>query len=114
MATQVEPKPVPKYEAYVDTQLAKVRSRIRALDAGRSLMMLAVVSLGYFLAMAVFDLAVKGADEPVYNGIRLAAFGLYALVMLVFLAQLGLRLYRRVNPYYAALQLEETIPDAKN
>ena len=59
MATDLETKPgVPKYEAFVDTQLARVRTRIRALEAGRSLMLLGVVTLAYFLLMAVFDLAV--------------------------------------------------------
>jgi collagen type III alpha len=113
MTTQLETKPgVPKYEAFVDNQLARVRTRIRALDAGRSAMMLGVVTLAYFLLSAAFDLAVKGADEATV--IRLAAFGVYAVVMVCLVGQLGLRLYRRVNPYYAAKQLEDTIPGAKN
>lgn len=115
MATDLQTKPAAaKYEAFVDQQLARVRQRIRALDAGRSLLMLGVVSLGYFLFMAAFDLAVDGADTGVMSGVRLALFGLYVLVMAYFLGQLCLRLYRRINPYYAARQLEETIPDAKN
>src|SRR5438105_3060209 len=115
MATELQTKSgVPKYEAFVDKQLARVRNRIRALDAGRTLMMLGVVTLAYFLLMAAFDLAVKGADDAVVLGIRFGAFGLYVLAMAWLMGQLGLRLYRRINPYYAAKQLEETIPDAKN
>jgi collagen type III alpha len=115
MATDLQTKPgVPKYEAFVDKQLSKVRTRIRALDAGRSLMLLGALTLGYFLLMAAFDLAVKGADDVLFVGIRFAAFGLYAVLMVCLLGQFCLRLYRRINPFYAAKQLEETIPDAKN
>lgn len=115
MATDLETKPsVPKYETFVDTQLARVRTRIRALDAGRSLMMLGVVTLAYFLLMAAFDLAVKGADDALVTGIRFGAFGVYVIAMVCLFGQVCLRLYRRINPYYAAKQLEETIPDAKN
>ena len=115
MATDLETKTAaPKYEAFVDKQLAKVRSRIRALDAGRSLLMLGVATLAYFLLSAAFDLAVKGADDAWMSLVRLGAFGIYVAVMAGFLVQLGLRLYRRINPYYAAKQLEESIPDAKN
>src|SRR5437660_10397408 len=98
-ASEQETKPsLPKYEVFVDEQLARVRSRIRALDAGRSIMMLGVVTLAYFLVMAAFDLAVKGADEPLVTGIRLAAFAGYAILIVCLLGQLGLRLYRRINP----------------
>ena len=114
MATDMQTRPAAKYEVFVDQQLAKVRQRIRALDAGRSLLMLGVVSLGYFLLMAAFDLWAGGADTAVITGVRLGLFGVYLLVMGYFVAQLCLRLYRRINPYYAAKQLEETIPDAKN
>ena len=115
MAADLDTKPsVPKYEAFIDNQLAKVRTRIRALDAGRSLMMLVVITLAYFLAMAAFDLAVGGADGNLVLGIRLAAFAIYVLLATGFLVQLVLHLYRRINPYYAARQLEETIDDPKN
>lgn len=115
MATDLETKPAtPKFEVFVDQELAKVRHRIRSLDALRSLMMLAVVTLSYLLLMASFDLAVKGADRPLYTGLRWGAFVIYALAMVFFTLQLGMRLYRRINPYYAAKQLEETLPDAKN
>src|SRR5438874_11029081 len=98
-ATELETKPsVPKYEVFVDEQLARVRSRIRALDAGRSVMMLGVVTLAYFLVMSAFDLAAGGADDPLVTGIRLAAFAVYATVVVCLLGQFGLHLYRRINP----------------
>jgi collagen type III alpha len=115
MATELDTKPaVPKYEAFVDSQLARVRARIRALEAGRSLLALGVVTLGYFLIMALFDLAVHGADDGLEIAVRFAAFAAYVVIILGLLVQLGLRLYRRINPFYAAKQLEDTIADAKN
>ncbi len=49
-----------------------------------------------------------------WEGIRLGAFGCYAVLVVLLFGQLCVRLYRRINPYYAARQLEETLPDAKN
>jgi hypothetical protein len=115
MATELEKKPgVPRYEAFIDEQLTRVRTRMRALDAGRTVLMLGVVTLAYFLLAALFDLAVRGADDAVVTGVRLTALGVYAALVLVLLGQLAVRLYRRINPYYAARRLEEIIPDAKN
>ncbi|MCI0380558.1 MAG: hypothetical protein L0215_23470 [Gemmataceae bacterium] len=115
MAVDVEPKPAPaKFEAFVETQLSRVRQKIRALDAGRSLLALAIVTLVYFLLAASFDIAVSGADETLHTTIRLCGFGVYLLVVAFLLGQLFVRLRRSVNPFYAAKQLEETLPDAKN
>src|SRR5271165_394872 len=115
MATELESKKgAPKYEAFVDDQIAQARTRMRATDTGRSVLLLAVTTLAYFLLVAGFDLAIQGADDVLANTVRLFAFGVYVLLMIYLLAQLGLSLYRRINPYYVAKQLEETIPDAKN
>lgn len=112
MATQLEA--VPKYEAFVDSQLARVRSRLRALEVGRSLLAIGVVTLGYFLALSLFDLATGGAADGLLIAVRIAAFAAYLLFVAGLLVQLGVRLYRRINPFYAAKQLEDTIADAKN
>src|SRR5204863_6421653 len=94
MATELQTKPgVPKYEAFVDTQLARVRTRIRALDAGRSLMLVGIVTLAYFLAMALFDLAVKGADDALFTVVRLTAFAVYVVLTGWLLTRLGISLY---------------------
>src|SRR5262245_5875584 len=115
MATDLGTKPAPpKHEFYVETELAKVRNRIRALDIGHSLLLIGVIVFAYLLAMGLFDLLVKGADTPLINGFRLTAFGLFLAALGFVGVQLGLRLYRRINPYYAAKQLEDTLPDAKN
>ncbi|MBI3411189.1 MAG: hypothetical protein HY040_22880 [Planctomycetes bacterium] len=115
MATELETAPATaKFEIYVESELAKVRRRIRVLDAGRSLLLLAIVTLAYFLGMAAFDLFVKGANAPVVTAVRIIAFLAYGAAVVFFLVQFALRLYRNVNPYYAAKQLEDTLPDAKN
>ena len=78
-ATELETRPsAAKYAVFVDEQLARVRSRIRALDAGRSVMMLGVVTLAYFLVMSAFDLAAGGADDPLVTG-KIAGESLVAL-----------------------------------
>src|SRR5262245_5650035 len=101
-----------KFELYVESELAKVRRRIRALDAGRSLLILAIVTLAYFLGMAAFDLVVKGADSTGVTVIRIIAFLAYVAAAGYFLVQCALRLFWSVNPYYAAKQLEDTLPDS--
>lgn len=115
MASDLQTRPgVPKYEAFVEQQLGKVRQRIRWLDVGRSALLLLVVTLAYFLLMACFDMAVGGGDSSTLTAVRLAGFGLYLLAVGFLLVQLATRLYRRINPYYAARQLEQALDDPKN
>src|SRR5262249_16246627 len=115
MATDLESAPASsKFELFVESELAKTQRRIRFLDAGRSLLLLAIVTLAYFLGMAALDLVFKGAEFPAIIAIRIIAFLGFVAAALFFVIQLGLRLVRTVNPYYAAKQLEETLPDAKN
>ena len=45
---------------------------------------------------------------------RLGFWGLYVAVAVVLAGSLIGRLFRRINPYYAARQIEEALPDAKN
>ncbi len=104
----------PKYEAFIDAQLGRVRTRICALDAGRSLLMLGIVTAAYFLAMAAFDLAVGEAETLLVLATRFLAFGTYLVLTAILLFQLGAHCYRRINPYYAARQLEEHLADPKN
>lgn len=105
----VQMKPVAKQEAFVESQLARMRGRIRSLDAGRAVLWFFVVTFGYALFAAGLD---RMLDLPA--GVRLAGFIVYAVAALFFAGSLLLSLYRRINPYYAARMLEETLPDAKN
>src|SRR5205085_114399 len=60
MAIELEQKPAPppapaKYENYVEQELAKVRGRIRTLDAGGFLLLFFIATLGYALVLALVD-----------------------------------------------------------
>jgi len=112
MATDLEPqtKPVPKYETFVEQQLARARRRIRALDAAAVFLVLLLGTLAYCLLVTLLD---RALDLPL--GVRLTAFLAYACVAVIYLGWAGLGLWsRRINPYYAAQQIEHTLPDAKN
>ncbi len=112
MATALEQKPAPptpKHEAFVEQQLAKASGRIRSLDAGAYFLLFLILTLGYFLAVALVD---RAWNLP--TGVRLVTFGLYALGAIYFLVKVTICFVRPVNPYYAARQLEQTVPNAKN
>ncbi len=109
MAIDLEAKSAAKYETVVNDQLAKARGRIRALDAGSWFLVFLVVAIGYGVVVALADRAFE-----LSTGLRLAGFLVFLLVSAFLLTKSLMCLLRQVNPYYAALQLEETLPDAKN
>lgn len=111
MATQLESKrkSTRKYDEYVERQLERATTRVRRLDLLTRGLILLVGTLLYAVAVFSLDLWLQLPPE-----VRLAAFALYGLGML---AVVGVTLWqlisRRVNPYYAARQIEKTLPDAK-
>src|SRR5438445_10581212 len=112
MAIDLEQKPkaaTPKFEPFVEQQIARVRGRVRAQDAGKALLLFLIFTLAFGLGMALADKTWE--LSPL---LRLVNFSLFALVGGVLLGWALLCLVRRVNPYYAARQLEQTLPDAKN
>ncbi|MFO0964507.1 MAG: hypothetical protein U0793_02820 [Gemmataceae bacterium] len=114
MATDLEPRTAAaKYDAFVGKQVGDVQARIRRLDVVRSFLWLGVAILGYGLTMAVFDLA-AGPRSTLSGPVHLLSFVVFLGGAGFFLGQGVFRFYRRINPYYAAKQLEETIPEAKN
>lgn len=111
---QTRPASSAKFEAFVDQQLARVKQRLRAIDLGAAGLLLLAITLGYAAVMAVFDLAVRGNNDSWVGAVRLIAFGVYLLAMAAGGYVLASRFLRRINPYYCANQLEQTLPDAKN
>src|SRR4051812_29723841 len=108
------PAAVPKYEAVLEENLGQVGQKIRLADLTRGILALTCLLFGYALLVAVIDLAMGGSDSWLATGIRLAAFAVL-LVLATLLGGLTVRRYvTSVNPYFAARQLEETIPNAKN
>src|SRR5262249_48412474 len=96
--------------AFVNAQLARAEKRIRALDVGAAL-------LGFAALLCVFAAALSLADRawslpPWARQLGLVGFLLGGGAYLYFPAA-GPLLYR-VNPYYAAQRVEQTMPGAKN
>src|SRR5262245_43123616 len=110
MATDLQPAPLPKHEAYVEKQLGRARSRIRFLDLAVAGLGFLILTLGYALLMVVLD---RAFQLPL--AARQVAFGVYLLGAVVYLGWAVVwPLLKQVNPYYAARQLEQTLPGAKN
>jgi hypothetical protein len=99
-----------KYDAIVASQLKRAESRIRMLDLTSGLLGFAVLSLAYMVGMALCDskllLSQHARQLSLYVYLTGAAFYLFCTVLR------PLRLY--VNPYYAARQVEQQLPQAKN
>src|SRR4051794_28584803 len=96
--------------ALVEEQVAQAISRIRTHDLALGGLVLAALVLGYATAMILLD---KYLVLPEWvRQASLAGFGA------VFLGAAYLTLVRplrqRINPLYAAIQVEKTIEDAKN
>ncbi len=108
--TETPANPVFKYESYVESQLGKAQSRIRLLDLAVAGLILVGGTLLYAVTMAFLD---RVFELP--SIVRQSAFGLYVLAALVFVGvALSRIVFRRVNPYYAALQVEHGLEDVKN
>lgn len=113
MASDLQQKPA-KFERFVEEQLGLVQKRIRTLDALKALLALAAVVLGYTLAIGIFDLTLGKSGAPWTFVVRYSAFGLFILGCLYYAAMVLVRLYRRINPYFVAVELEKNIGNAKN
>jgi hypothetical protein len=113
MATQLESRVKPaagrRYDSLIEQELARAGGRVRSLDLAASAMVLVIGTFVFILAALVLDLCL---DLPA--SARLAGLVVFLLAVLIYVSYLGrLFLRQRVNPYYAALQLERTLPDAK-
>jgi collagen type III alpha len=115
MSSGVETRPTkaPKFAAVIDESLGQVQRKIRLADLTRGLLALTALTFAYLLIAAGFDLATGGASILV-TAIRFGLFGVFAVAFVVLAGWTLLRYLTRVNPYFAARRLEETIPDAKN
>ncbi|MGH7223136.1 MAG: hypothetical protein ACRELF_07910, partial [Gemmataceae bacterium] len=102
--------PASKYDAFVAAQLARAEGRIRLLDLTAGLLGLAALSLAFVVGMVLCDSKLLLAPHTR----QLALYGFLAggAVYLFFAVFRPLRL--RVNPYYAARQVEQQLPHAKN
>jgi collagen type III alpha len=114
MATGLESRKGSNVEALIDRQIADTCRRIRLFDAGASLLLLGSSLFAYALTFAIFDLATQGSHAAWIAAVRWTAYLIFLGLAALLGIQLLQRVARRVNPYYAARRLEETVPDAKN
>ncbi len=112
MATlnQSKAAPASKYDAMVEAQLARARGRLRTLDLTVGLLALAGGTLAYALGMVLLD---RWLQLPPLA--RQAALLVYVVAASAYVA-LGIvrPLCRRINPYYAARHIEQSVDGAKN
>ena len=111
MATVAGPsKQNAKYDTFVEAQLEKARKRIRTLDVMTALLGFAAGTLAYAVLMALLDNALTLPPAALHAG-----FFLYLAAALVYLGVTIVRpLTARINPYFAAKQVEQTLPGSKN
>jgi len=99
-----------KYDAIVASQLKQAETRIRMLDLTSGLFGFAALSLVYIVGMALCDSKFLLSQHT-----RQLALGVFLAGAAVYLFFAVLRpLCLRVNPYYAARQVEQQLPHAKN
>ncbi len=111
MATvQESTRPIGRAERFVQQELQRAIRRVRLLDVAKAGLGLAIAVMAYGLVMMLGDRWLN-----LSQGLRqVSLLGFLAFVAgYVWLVLLG-PIRRVVNPYYAALQVEQTIPDAKN
>jgi hypothetical protein len=99
-----------KHDAFVASQLKQAETRIRMLDLSAALLGFAAVSLAYILGMILCDSKLLLSQHA--RQLSLYAYLAGAAVYLFFAVLRPLRL--RVNPYYAARQVEQQLPHTKN
>src|SRR5262245_51469746 len=112
MATVQEPvrSALSRYERFVQQELGRATRRVQLLDLARAGLGFVVVTLVFGLSMMLLD---KWLNLPQLVR-QVALFG-YLTFAVAYIWLILLRpLRRKVNPYYAAVQVEQTVPDAKN
>jgi collagen type III alpha len=107
---KTKPVPAARYDAVVEAQLARARGRIRSLDATVGVLGFLAGTLAYAAIMTLVDRWLELA--PLTRQLVFAGYLLAAAVYLGF--ALILPLCRRLNPYYAAREVERSLPGAKN
>jgi hypothetical protein len=113
MATvPIPPKasPAAKYDARVAEQVARAERRVRLLDVAAGVLGLLGLTFVFALVMGLLHWRL-GLDQA-WRQSALIIFGLIAAAYTVWKIVLPLRW--AINPRYAALKLEQTLPGAKN
>lgn len=107
---QSQPTAPVRNDAVVQGQLDRVRRRIRNLDLTAAGLGLAALTLGFALLVVLLDSTYQ-FSAPIR---QLILLGYVLTVIGSTYFTLVRPLTRRVNAYYAARKLEQTLPEAKN
>jgi len=110
MATAQAPRPRAKYDALLEAHIEHARSRVRNSDLLTGSLGLICLLLGFGVAMVLAD---RWFVLPDWSR-QLALAGFLATAGGYAYRVFARPLLQRVNPYYAARQVEQTIPEAKN
>jgi hypothetical protein len=110
MATVQEPRSRPKYDDFLDARLNRARQQVRAADLTVASLGLIALTFGFGLVMLLLD---RWLELPIV--VRQFALSGYLVAATAYI----LKVFRRpfiatINPYYAARQVERTLPEAKN
>jgi collagen type III alpha len=110
MATQLKDKSAGKNDTFIEAQLARAQNRIRFLDLLTALLGFLAGTLGFAVLMILLD-----RRWELSAGVRQGALVVYLAGAAVYLLFTVVRpLTWRVNPYFAARRLEETLPGSRN
>jgi collagen type III alpha len=110
MATQVSEKFATKHDSFIATQLTRAEYRIRFLDLMTALGVLLAGTLAFAIGMILLDrqFVLSAGSRQMALLLYLIAAGVYAWFGVIR------PLTWRVNPYYAARQLEGNLPENRN
>lgn len=113
MATDLQSHKSPtKAESYLDRQIKGLCARIRRADVFGCILTLALAVSGYALLMGLID--VFAGDAGWLPAFRWCSYAAFVGVLGFLLVRTARCMFRRINPYYVARQLEHSLPDAKN
>src|SRR5262245_65504654 len=109
MATQVKDKST-RHDAFITEQLGRAEQRIRLIDLATAGGIWVAGTLAYVILLMLLDRAFV-LSGPTRQTFFLAYLAGSAAYLWFFVAR---PLRWRVNPYFAARQLEQTLPGSRN
>ncbi len=110
MATVQEPRSRPKYDEFLDARLERATQQVRSAD-------LAVAGLGLVALTFAFGMVMLLLDKwlELHVIVRQIALGGFVIGAAAYVVKVLMRPFAQtINPYYAARQVERTLPEAKN
>jgi collagen type III alpha len=110
MATVQEPRSRPTYDDILDARLNRARQQVRAADLTVAALGLVALTFGFGLVMLLLD---RWLELPTI--VRQFALGGFLVAATVYVLKVLRRPFSEtINPYYAARQVERTLPESKN